>query len=77
MDKFDLQYGIEKVIIEIDVSKMKHDGVKGNNFSDHLEETLENITGFIHNIDWLPSSLPNGITDEGEEWRIITEGYGV
>jgi len=56
-DKFNLQYGIKKVVIEIEVDKLET-SVKDNTYGDALANTLGTIRNYVYHTDFTGEIMP-------------------
>ncbi len=61
-DKFDLQYGIKKVVIEIEVDEIDT-AIKNNTYGDALANTLGTIRNYVYHTDFIGEIMPiKGVT---------------
>lgn len=56
-DKFNLQYGIKKVIIEIEIDELNV-SIKDNTYGDALAETLDFIRSYVYHTDFVGEVIP-------------------
>lgn len=73
-DKFDLQYGIKKVVIEIEVDALQT-SVKNNTYGGALSNTLGTIRNYVYHTDFIGEIMPVAgviLTEYNEAGKKIT-----